>query len=340
VKRVVLDMDDRRPVYALPADVPDRIRAALPADWELVVVEALSDGSGDGSGSTTAETLAAVADAEVYLGLGIPGAVLDAGPGLRWVHTGTAGVGSWLTPQMLQRDILFTNSAGVFGPAMAETVLAFLLYFARGLHVAREVQRGGRWDKSRFDGPAPPVRELGHSTVGVVGLGGVGREVAQRCRALGARVLGLRRRPAAVEGVEVVHGPDGLDRLLRESDYVVLTAPETAQTAGMLDAGALARMRPHAVVVNVGRGRLVDEDALVAALRAGTIGGAALDVFATEPLPEGHALWTAPNVVLTPHMSAYTGHYWDREAGLVLENVRRYLAGRPLLNVVDKAAGY
>ncbi|MEJ2185390.1 MAG: D-2-hydroxyacid dehydrogenase [Gemmatimonadota bacterium] len=337
---MVLDMDDRRPVYALPDGVPDRIRAVLPDEWSLTVVDALSDGSGDGSGRATAEALAAVADAEVYLGLGIPAAILDAGPQLRWVHTGTAGVGSWLTPQMRQRDILFTNSAGVFGPAMAETVLAFLLHFARGLHVARRVQQAGTWDKTAFDGPEQPFRELGRSTVGIVGLGGVGREVARRCAALGARVLGLRRRAGTVDGVEVVRGPDGLQRILRESDYVVVTAPETAETAGMLDAAAFAHMQAHAVVVNVGRGRIMDEDALVAALREGAIGGAALDVFATEPLPDGHPLWTAPNVLLTPHVSAYTGHFWEREAELIMENVRRYLAGQALLNVVDKSAGY
>jgi phosphoglycerate dehydrogenase-like enzyme len=340
MRRIVLDMDDRRPVFALPEEVPDRIRAELHEDWELVVVDAQSDGSGDGIGVATPEALAAVAEAEAYLGLGVPAAILDAGPRLRWVHTGTAGVGSWLTPQMRERDVLFTNSAGVFGPAMAETVLAFLLHFARGLHVAQRIQQDGRWDKSGFDGPDLPVRELGRSTVGIVGLGGIGRDVARRCGALGARVLGLRRREGAVEGVEVLHGAEGLDRILRESDFVVVTAPETAETAGLLDAAALARMQPHAVLVNVGRGRIVDEDALVAALRHGDIRGAALDVFATEPLPGGHPLWTAPNLLITPHVSAYTEHFWEREAELVVENVRRYLAGRPLLNVVDKAAGY
>jgi phosphoglycerate dehydrogenase-like enzyme len=340
MRRMVLDMDDRRPVFAMPDAVPERIRAELPDGWALVVVQARSDGSGDGVGLATEEALAAVADAEVYFGLGIPSAILDAGPQLRWVHTGTAGVGSWLTPRMRERDILFTNSAGVFGPAMAETVLAFLLHFARGLHVAQRGQRRGTWDKAGFDGPELPVRELGRSTVGIVGLGGVGRDVAWRCAALGARVLGLRRRPGRVDGVETLHGPAGLDRILRESDYVVVTAPETKETAGMLDAGALARMQPHAVLVNVGRGRIVDGDALVAALRDGTIGGAALDVFATEPLPDGHPLWTAPNVLLTPHVSAYTEHYWEREVELVVANVRRYVSGQPLLNVVDKSAGY
>lgn len=340
MRRMVLDMDDRRPVFTLPDAVPDRIRAALPDDWELVVVAAQSDGSGDGIGVATPEALAAVAEAEVYLGLGVPGAVLDAGPRLGWVHTGTAGVGSWLTPQMRERDILLTNSAGVFGPPMAETVLAFLLHFARGLHLARRVQNRGTWDKSAFDGPELPVRELGHSTVGIVGLGGVGREVARRCRAFGAHVLGLRRHAGDVDGVDVLRGADGFDRLLRESDYVVVTAPGTAETAGMLDAAALTRMRPHAVLVNVGRGSIVDEEALVDALYDGTIAGAALDVFATEPLPDGHPLWTAPNVLITPHVSAYTRHFWERESDLIVENVRRYLAGRPLLNVVDKAAGY
>lgn len=337
---MVLDMDDRRPVYAMPGHVPDRVRQALPEGWELVVVDALADGSGDGSGVVTPETVAAVGDAEVYLGLGIPEAILEAGPRLRWVHTGTAGIGSWLTPSMLERDILFTNSAGVFGPPIAESVMAFLFHFARGLGVAHAVQREGRWDKTVFDGPDHGLRELAGSTVGIIGLGGIGREVAWRCRAMGASVIGLRRGSGAVEGVELLAGDDALATLLGRADYVVVTVPETPETVGLLDAEALALMKPDAVLVNVGRGRVVDEMALVAALEAGRPGGAALDVFATEPLPEGHPLWTAPNTVITPHMSAYSFRFWDRQLALILENVDRYMRGRPLVNVVDKRAGY
>lgn len=343
MRKLVLDMDDRRPVYAMPDHVPDRIRAALPDDWTVEVVDVLADGSGDGSGAASPETLAAVADAEVYLGLGIPASILEAGPALKWVHTGTAGVGSWLTRPMLERDILFTNSAGIFGPPIAESVLAFMLYFARGLPVALEAQRRGVWEKRRFDGPDAPIRELAGSTVGVLGLGGIGREVARRCVALGARVLGLRRRRQGVEdvpGVEVFHDDEGFRRLLRESDFVVVTVPETRETRGLVGREALALMRRHAVLINVGRGPVVDEDALVAALNDGRIGGAALDVFRQEPLPEGHPLWSAPDLIITPHMSAYGDRYWGRQLALILDNIERYLAGRALVNVVDKEAGY
>jgi phosphoglycerate dehydrogenase-like enzyme len=237
-------------------------------------------------------------------------------------------------------DVVFTNSAGIHGPPVAETVLGYLLHFARGLDYAVRSQASGRWDKRVFDAAGAPVKELGASTVGVVGVGGIGREVAWRARALGARVLGTRRRPEPVEGVELLTGDDALDRLLAESDYVILTLPETDETTGLMDGDALARMREDAVLVNVSRGGLVDEAALVAALEAGALRGAALDAFSTEPLPEGHALWTAPRVLITPHTSAYTHRFWERESELLLDNLGRYRTGEPLRNVVDKAAGY
>jgi len=173
-----------------------------------------------------------------------------------------------------------------------------------------------------------------------VGVGGIGREVAWRARGLGARVVGTRRRPEPVEGVELLTGDDALDRLLEQSDYVVLTLPETEESSGLMGAGALARMRDDAVLVNVSRGGLVDDAALVAALEAGALRGAALDAFSTEPLPEGHPLWTAPRVLITPHTSAYTHRFWERESELLLDNLGRYRAGERLRNVVDKAAGY
>jgi phosphoglycerate dehydrogenase-like enzyme len=167
--------------------------------------------------------------------------------------------------------------------------------------------------------------------------------VAARARALGARVVATRRRPEPVEGldgVELITGDHTLDRLLEASDYVVLTLPETPGTRGMLGPDELARMRPGAVLVNVARGGLIDEAALVDALRAGRLRGCALDVFASEPLPADHPLRDAPNLLITPHSSAYTHHFWEREAALILENLERYVEGRPLLNVVDKRAGY
>jgi phosphoglycerate dehydrogenase-like enzyme len=340
VHRLVIDLADARPIFALPDDVIRAIRTAVP-DWDVVVIDAATSGTGDGAHRASAAALDAVRDgAEVYMGFGIPAELLREGRELRWVHSGAAGVRGSLTEAMRQSDVVFTNSAGIHGPPVAETVVGYLLHFARGLDYAVRSQAESRWDKGIFDAADAPVRELAESTVGVIGLGGIGREVAWRAGALGARVVAVRRRPEPVDGVELLHGDDALDRLLAESDYVVLTVPETPETTGLMDADALARMPAHAVLVNVSRGGLIDDDALVAALRAGTLRGAALDAFGTEPLPADHPLWTAPRTLLTPHTSAYTHRFWERESDLLLENLRRYRAGEPLRNVVDKAAGY
>ncbi|HEX7051453.1 MAG TPA: D-2-hydroxyacid dehydrogenase [Longimicrobiales bacterium] len=340
--RLVVDMADRRPLLRVPSWALARIRGALPPSWEVVAVETSADGTGDGGDRASPEALAAVSDAEVYFGFGVPAEILRAGPGLRWVHSGTAGIGASLSPEMRERDdVVFTNSAGVHAVPIAETVLAMILYFARGLDFAVAANARARWETEPFEAADSPVREVAGSTVGIVGFGGIGREVAARVRALGARVVALKRRPAEPEpGVRIVYGAEGLGCLLEESDVIVLAAPETGETRGMIDAAALARARPGAVLVNVARGGLVVEDALVAALRAGRLRGAALDVFAIEPLPASSPLWRLPNVLVTPHVSAATHRFWERETALIEENLERYLAGRPLRNVVDKRAGY
>lgn len=340
MSRLVIDLADARPIFALPADVVTAIRTAVP-DWDVVVVEAATSGTGDGSHRASPRALEAVrAGAEVYMGFGIPAELIREGPSLRWVHSGAAGVRGSLTPELQESDVVFTNSAGIHGPPVAETVMGYILHFARGLDHAVRSQHRGAWEKEVFDAADAPVRELGKSTVGVIGVGGLGREVAWRAAALGARVVGTRRGPEPVEGVELLTGDDALGRLLEESDYVVLTVPETDETTGLIDAGALDRMGPETVLVNVSRGGLIDDDALIDALEAGRLRGAALDAFSTEPLPDGHALWTAPRTLLTPHTSAYTHRFWEREAELLLDNLQRYRAGETLRNVVDKAAGY
>jgi phosphoglycerate dehydrogenase-like enzyme len=341
-RRLVIDLADARPIFSVPASFPDRVRAAAP-DWDVRVVDAPADGTGDGSTHATPEALAAVRQgAEVYLGFGVPADLVREGRDLRWIHTGVAGVGAALSPELLAADAVFTNSAGVHGPPVAETVIGYLLHFARGFDIAVRNQALGRWDKSAFDRTETPVRELSRSTVGVVGLGGIGREVAWRAEALGARVVATRRRriPTELEGVELWIGPGSLNRLLEESDYVVLTVPETPETTGMIDAAALARMGPDTVLVNVARGGLVDTTALVAALEAGRLRGAALDAFTAEPVPRDDPLWTTPHLLITPHVSAYTHAFWERESELILDNFARFREGRELRNVVDRAAGY
>jgi phosphoglycerate dehydrogenase-like enzyme len=259
---------------------------------------------------------------------------------------------------MLGGRVVFTNSAGIHAAPMAETVLAMILYFGRGLDFAVEGQRRAEWWQEPYFEVASPIVELADATVGILGFGGIGKEVARRVAALGARVVALKRKPpspadAALEPVsggvslapriEVLHGAAGLDRMLGESDILVVTAPETAETRGLMDRDALRRMRQGALLVNVARGRIVDEAALVDALAAGRLRGAGLDVLPREPLPPEHPLWKLPNVLLTPLVSGVTRGFWRRETDLILRNLQRHLAGAPVdewENVVDKLAGY
>jgi len=341
--RLVVDMNDRRPVWARPDWFERELREALPDDWSLAMLDAPAEGTGDGSAAAHPSVLDAVADAEVYMGFGIHPDVITSGPGIRWVHSGSAGVGSSITPELRERDPVFTNTAGVHGPPMAETVLGMILHFFRGFDFAVEAQWRAAWDTSRFYAADSPVRELAGSTVGIVGYGGIGRELGRKLRALGAHVVGLRRSSSSDEGdVEIVTGAHGLDRILRESDAVVVTAPDTPETRGMIDADAFVRMKRDAVLINVARGAIVVEADLVEALREGRIRGAGLDVFTPEPLSGDSPLWGFDNVLITPHVSGVTDRFWRREADLILHNLGCWLRGNVsgMRNVVDLDAGY
>jgi phosphoglycerate dehydrogenase-like enzyme len=338
--KIVLDLNDKRPAWAMPSWVPEEIRGALPGDWTVEVMETEADGSGDGVTALSPEVLEVVREAEVYLGYGIPPQLLEAGEGLRWVHSGAAGVLSSLTPAMLGSPVLFTNSKGIHGSPMADTALGMILHFARGLDYAVANMHRAAWDRGPYYRADHTLLELSQSTVGVFGFGGVGREVGQRAWALGARVLAFDREFSHPSGAEHLQGDGGFQRLLEESDFLVLTAPETEETRGRFDAEALSRMKATAVLINLSRGALVDEDALVEALGEGRLRGAGLDAFTAEPLPGNHPLWGLPNVLITPHVSAVSRHFWRRQTDLILENLRRYLAGEELLNLVNKKAGY
>ncbi len=314
--RIVIDLRDRRPIWELPEWARREIRAALPAGWRVHFMETASDGSGDGAGQAGEELLAAVADARVYMGYGIPAEVLENAPRLEWVHSGAAGVASSLHPAMLASRVLFTNSAGIHAVPMAETAMAMILYFARGFDMAVAAQREGRWAARAWWRADAPVREVGGAKVGVLGYGGIGREVAKRARALGAKVTAVRRRPGVeaeaagpeavalagggaagevVAATEVVVGKGGLGGVVAGSDYLVLCLPETPETRGILTRERLFRMKRGSVLINVARGRLVDEEALLDALGpAGPLRGAGLDVFHREPLPAGHPFYAHP----------------------------------------------
>jgi len=281
--------------------------------------------------------------------------LLARAPHLRWVHSATSGVERALTPAARQRGVVVTNARGVFTRPIAEHVLMLILAISRRLPQLLELQRERTWQ------PLEGV-ELRDLTVGIVGYGSIGRAVASLAGAFGARVIAQRRHPetgdAGIPGAaspladdgdeafpfppapERILGPDGLYELLAASDVVVLAVPLTAETDGLIDAPALAAMRRDAWIINIARGRLIDDRALLEALGEHRIGGAALDTFREEPLPATSPFWDLPNVILTPHTSWSSARVLDRSVDLFCDNLRRYAAGEPLRNIVDPGAGY
>ncbi len=274
--------------------------------------------------------------------------LLARAPRLTWVHSASAGVERALTPAARERDLVITNARGVFSRPIAEYVLMMILAVSRRLPGLLELQRERTWQ------PLEGV-ELRDVTVGIVGLGSIGRAVGALATAFGCRVVAVRRRsdegaaasvadgePRAFGEVMLdrVGGPELLPELLGESDFVVLAAPLTAATQNMIDATALASMKPGAWLINIARGALIDDRALLNALRDGQIGGAVLDTFRDEPLPPTSPFYDLPNVIVTPHTSWSSGRVLDRSVELFCDNLRRFATGEPLLNVVDPTAGY
>ncbi|MEV0086385.1 D-2-hydroxyacid dehydrogenase [Saccharopolyspora sp. NPDC050642] len=264
-------------------------------------------------------------------------AVTDAWPradALRWVHAASAGVDRLLFPALQDSDVLLTNSRGVFDRPMAEYVLATVLAFAKDLHTTLRLQDRKQWQHRVTE------RVAGKSAL-VVGTGPIGRAIARQLTAAGLTVSGAGRVGRSGDpDFGDVHASSDLAHVICAFDYVVLAAPLTEQTKGLVDAEVLAHCRPTARLINVGRGELVVETDLIAALRSGQLGGAALDVFDTEPLPETSPLWEMPNVLVSPHMSGDTIGWVDELVDLFLENLRSYTDGTQLRNVVDKQRGY
>lgn len=343
-RRVVVDLRSTRPVWQVPPATVAAIRRAFGARFEVIEIEApaLSDGDG-GSGSP--EAIDAARGAEVYIGWGVPRGVAAAANGsLRWAHSGSAGVGSSLTPEFLATGARFTNSRGVNAEPMADWAVAAMGYCLRGFHAAVAAQRERRWAKDAFTDGRVPVREFAGTRIGLVGLGGIGCAVARRCVALGMPVSAVRRHPRRPRprGVARVWGASkpALVAMARRVDVLVVAAPHTAVTRGLVDAEVLGALPRGAFVINLARGALVEERALLSALDAGRLGGCVLDVFAEEPLPPSHPFWTHPRVLVTPHVSAVSARFWERETALIVGNIRRYRSGRRLVNLVDVNAGY
>jgi phosphoglycerate dehydrogenase-like enzyme len=315
----------------------ERIRAAAPgARLVTVSVEGLADGPLD--------------DVEVMLRGWLSADAFDRllarAPRLVWVHSATSGVERALTPASRERGLVVTNARGVFSRPIAEYVLMMILSVSRKLPQLLELQRERTWQP--LEGA-----ELRDVTVGIVGLGSIGRAVGALATAFGCRVVAVRRRPtdesATGDGddkafgeimLDRVGGPETLPDLLAESDFIVLAAPLTPETEEMINTETLAKVKPGAWLINVARGKLIDERALLRALRDGPLGGAVLDTFRDEPLPPMSSFYDLPNVIVTPHTAWSSGRVLDRSVELFCDNLRRFAAGDPLLNVVDPAAGY
>ena len=342
-RRLVIDLASPRAAWRIPQSRVTEIKNALGTGWDVTEITAPAVSDGDGAyGSGSPESIAAARGAEIYVGYGLPKGVAEAGRDtLRWVHSGTAGIGGSI-PHVAGTRIILTNSAGVHAEPMADWVIAAIGFFVRGIDRMIAAQRHGRWAKEDFTEGAIPMREFRDLRLGVLGLGGIGNAVARRALALGMSVSGVRRRPekGGPPRVSWVGKLTDLPKLAAGSDVLVIAAPHTTETAGAVDRTILERLPLHAIVVNVSRGSLLDETALLELLEQGRLRGAALDVFGTEPLPADHAFWRHPRVLVSPHVSAVTTGFWERETGLIVDNIRRYLEGAPLTNVVDLEAGY
>jgi phosphoglycerate dehydrogenase-like enzyme len=279
-----------------------------------------------------------IAEAEAAYGT-LPPAVLAAARRLRWLQAPQAAPpAGWYYPELIAHPVVVTNFREIYNDHIAAHIMAYVLAFARGLHyyVPRQLRR--EWRREPLDTGVIPLPE---ATALIAGVGGIGAETARLCAAFGMRVLGVdARREVAPAGMAELHRPEALDALLPGADFVILTVPHTPATEGFMHRARFQRMKRGAFFINIGRGMTTRLDDLVAALRAGEIAGAGLDVFEQEPLPADHPLWTTPGVLITPHTAGFGPHLDERRLEILLDNCRRFGAGRPLRNVVDKAAWF
>jgi len=258
---------------------------------------------------------------------------------LRWLQAPQAApAAGYYYPELIQHSLTVTNFREIFNDHISTHIMAFVLAFARGLHVYIPQQLRREWKKP---GENRGVVHLPEATALIVGVGGIGAATAQLASAFGMTVLATdARRTSAPAGVTELHKPEALDTLLPRADFVILTVPHTPSTEGFMNRARFQRMKPGAFFINIGRGMTTKLDDLVAALNAGEIAGAALDVYEQEPLPADHPLWTMPNVLMTPHMAGYGPYLDDRRYEIVADNCRAFLDGKPMRNVVDKASWF
>jgi phosphoglycerate dehydrogenase-like enzyme len=327
--KLLIALPHRFELWRAPEWLPTRLRKDFP---QLDVLNPLF-----GDGITVH-----MRDAEIVIAWSLRQQQLASARELRWIHSPAAAVHQLLFPELINSDVILTNGRDINGPVVAEHVIAVMLALAKNLHLSLRFQSRRLWAQEEIWNSFPRPREIAGATLGLVGLGSIGGHVARHAAALGMRVIGVREnvdKPKPL-GVEAVLPMERLDELIEQSDYVALTVPVTPATTGLMNASRFARMKVDACLINIGRGPLVDEVALLNVLRGRKIGGAALDVFEQEPLPADSPLWDLENLLITPHTAGLTEKLWDRQYELISENLRRYLEHRPLIAVVDKQKGY
>ncbi len=267
-----------------------------------------------------------IPDADVFIGWSLRPEQFVAAKKLKWIHSPAAAVHQLMFPELIRSSVVVTNSTGVHGPVVAEHAIAVLLALAKRLPQAMRYQAKKVWAQELLWNERPRPREVAGETVVVIGMGGIGREFTVRAKAMGMKVLAVRENPAkGPDGADAVYGPSQIDEVLPRADYVLLCTPVTPATTGIINKDRLKKMKPEAYVINVGRGPLIDEPALIEALGNRRIAGAALDVFEEEPLPPDSPFWLLDNVLITPHTAAVTERLWERHYQLIVENLKRFL---------------
>lgn len=306
----------------------------------LALLKQLPDNVDLTVGANIDEVRDAAADADVLMsGMGggdVFRKVFPQAKSLRWVHSLSAGVEGIITPELIASPVPLTNARGVFAESLGEFVIAAALFFAKDLRRMLRSQTEGKWDQ--FD-----VEVLYRQSMGIVGYGEIGRAAARRAKALGMKVYATRRRPELSKDdplVDESFTPDRRAEMIAKSDYVVVAAALTPESRGLVGEKEIAAMKPTGVIMNVGRGPVIDEAAMVKALQEKRIRGAALDVFDKEPLPPGHPFWTLDNVLLSPHTADHTEGWLEDATRFFVENFHRFAKNEPLQNIVDKKAGY
>jgi phosphoglycerate dehydrogenase-like enzyme len=282
-----------------------------------------------------------LADTDIWLTYRVRPGQFSVARRLKWIHAPMAGLTWILIPEVVNSNVIVSNSKGVHAIPIAEHTLALMLQFSRRLAQCLEDQQRAVWRRRQIWESALPFNELFGKTVCVLGVGTIGLEIARRAKAFGMRVIGVRRNvDERVDAVDELYPPRMVDEILPRVDYLVIATPATAETTAMIGRRQLERLKPSAFLVNIARGDIVDQEALVEMLETERIAGAALDVFAPDPLPDGHPLFATKNLIITPHIAGNSPMLWHRVMDIWIENVHRFLAGKPLINQVDKARGY